>query len=497
MYGPVRRILLGMMGILALSLGGVPLARQCRADSLPTPDIFIEGAWRPPDLGSSFYDTPNVYFFDRRDPRSKCDASGNSGWVLPVNRTPLEHAQDIFNGQAYLRSTFERRWKNVGKPFRYAVLLVGLNERDCTVARLGHHPGDQPSQFLFYRQGWEETSRYYRAALTEFKRLIDRSPGASYPEAILDDNEISPDANGSFAKGVPGGNDEQQGYWAAAQRDPRFNDPAEFTGAQTLRDWALSRTTLLNGSPIPRYSQRFNGYNPNNWDAQATAGEAVCRAVLEAHYQSLGKPVADLFGPAVVHGSWQMSSRSRAFPVELRPTQYLYNLNGDFPLGAQIVVNYSNPPAFRAETDPAVRAIPDPRWETLSNYTRRARELGANIPAGASSYEQEMRAGTFFREREAYAAYHATPGTAFWVSIQIDAKGGAQADPMSDPNFVVRANCMIDYLVYCVNQCGLANGGIWMFEPGYDNDASIRAQVQTFIRMLRAAFDAGQSPIQI
>lgn len=464
--------------------------------ALPFPDIHIEGAWKPPDLESAFYDTPGVYLINRRDLRTDCNREGISHWVLPKNRTSAEHAQDIFDGQTYLRRTFESRWAAQGKPFKHVALLIGPNAGDTHLARLAHHPDDRPTHFMFFRNGREECARYYAAALTLYRNLLDDAPGATLPQAILDDSEIVGDLAGAFA---PGG-DPAKGNWALARADPRFADPAEFTQDRSLRDWCGTdhRLHLLHGGDIPVLDPHVNPYDPRAWDAQATSMEAGFRACQQATHRALGVPVNLVFGGSILHGSWNHHSRSRDYPFELRPKQELYNLDGDFPLSLQVPVNYSDPPAFRAFNDPGAASTKDDRWETPANSITRAADLGARIEG--SSYEQYLRAATFFRKRQVLAAHNSNPSKPIWVSIAChdDLHGPYPADwpnPKADPQFQVRARCMTDYLMFCVRQCGLA--GAWYFAPGYDDNPQIRARVRKFISIARAAFASGDSPADV
>ena len=475
---------------------------------LAFPDLFLETAWNPPDIASDFYDLPGVYFINRRDPRSYCNADGSQGWALPDCRTAVQHGTDIFNGHSYLAGKFFTRWSAVGKPFKSFLLVVGSDSADCTVVRPNRHPSDAPNLSVFYKNGRDELATYYTAALQKYVDLLNlqAAQGTKWnlPAAVLDNNEgMVTDLTGAFAPYDNGlaTNVPAEGFWALAQADSRFATVAQFAGGVSLSSWAFGggnnpRRKLLNGVTIPA-ATNGNPYDPTRTDQQATATEAAVRAAIEALSIGIGAPVAAKLGcPYGTWGGTSMYARSRASPVMWRPTQYFYNLDGDFPLTAQVIDNYSTPPSFR--TDAGFAGYADKRWECPANWLAAAIADGCPIPGGASAYEKYIRASTWFQKKRALAAHTAAPDAAFWVSIATDHDPNGQAsfpgdwpDVEADAQQAVRDDAMVDYLLFCAQNCNLA--GVWYFSPGYDTNATMRSRIQNFVRKAQAAFAAAGS----
>lgn len=432
-------------------------------------DIFIEGPNNLPDIADPRWDQPGVYPMPR------------TGLV----KDPARMAEGMRIGNEWYCGLWRKRWEAAGKELKIAHLLIPALMPDEVPFRLADDPRDAPHCGVYYRHGINDAAAWSNAWASTYAASVKRE-GLAPVTALLSDFEAMPNTDGMGPQG-PLTNDPGQGWWLRAMRDNRVSLPEEFKGiGQSLRRWAqiADRGTLLNGDKIPAIQPRVSG--PQCWDSLATAYEAQDAASYNAYARAFG-PIAAALGCR--YGEWRCYSRSRAHPVLNNPGQYKYNLQGDFPLGLQIPVNYCRTEAAMSD-EVYAQQTPDVRQPTLDNWSALGERVGPPWPAKMSRYERGLYAMFAVNTANAQAMHLANPDVPLFPCIMCDFDGGYNQDPWTpaggnDGFDSLRCELMAQYL-YDLRFCNLA--GTWYWAPDWDSRPVVRERVWKFIAAYRAKF---------
>lgn len=441
------------------------------AGSLPRPspaDVWIEGPSRQDLFADPRWDTPGVYPFMR------------SGLV----KDPAKMAQGLTIGNRLYCSNFRDRWAKAGKALKCATVIIPSLSPDQSPYQFADHPNDFPQLGMFYRRGPGLAAAHTMEWAPDYADAITNE-GLAKVAAILCDCEWCPNTNGLGPQG-PGTNDPSKGFIMRALADPRAQDSSWWKGlGQSLALWCRtnSRGTLLNGDPIPAIPARVQ--SPNVWDSCATGYEARDFATTNAFRIGFADPIMKALGCRF--GLWQTWSRSRAFPVEINPGQFSYNLQGDFPLGLQVPVNYCCTPGKMDDSAYANIKDGDKRWPIANNWiTARAATIG--LSSKLSRHEQWLRTAFDVNIANARAMSKATPDAPLFPCIMADFKGGYNQDPITpqggnDGYDDLRMELMVEFCYQCSTYFHAA--GFWYWAPDWDNNSAVREWVWKFVNLYR------------
>lgn len=467
----------------AAARAGALRASPMMADAVARCKVW-DAAQARPMPADLYIDGPNVMPDDLYDPR--WDMRG----VYPMPRTPIvptwqRQADGMRIGNAYFRDRWQDRWAKVGKPCKLLHQLfydVGY----ALPFDLGFDPLDAPHLGVYYWHGSNSAAAFMREAMRLYYVDLCTDPSLLRPEAIVSDLELLPttDLDVSWAGDWK---DPATTQLARIRADKRFTDPKEWKGlGQSLALWmrTAGRGTLLNGQPIPPIDTHASPIA--NEDALQTMNSAIAYATSRAYWTGIGQPIAQALD--IPYGEWQLSSNSRAHPVQRAPGVQRYNLCGDFPLGIQIPVNYCSLDGVMWDGYTAAQDG-DSRWPTVDNWIKTW--PGIATSAKPSRYEIWLRTVFAVQKANARAMHLSSPDVPLMPCIHADFAGAYNDDKMTpaggnDGYDPLRRELMADYMHFCTVECGATR--FWYWASEFDTNPVQRERVWKLVEAYRAKF---------
>lgn len=365
---------------------------------------------------------PNTYPFLRLDVRTTVnDAGVITGYytVPPEYIPPAQFATNLVNLVTAYQNAYGPLFRSVGKPMRYAILLIGPDAPDCAIkptthpldfndhrrqrpwcvlsevrnprsrstmrrnrTTQGYSPklgGDYQGPF-FHHEGRRATRAWAASAFEAATAAIQTAtlpiPGVPTFEFLLTDNETI-GKNPAF--GYPVALNDRDGatpfstsWFQKLVRDyplqPQHHDYI-VGGNQTFGEWLAARQTTLAGSPLPTHSPNYFASHPKendlNWLMMACAETNFAKTLSIGLYE----PARAAFGPQLRCGNWTTFADGRVYASEARPRLFRYFKQGEFDLDVQVPANYSVDDHNFEETRP--HGDPDPGWDRPGNWKSR------------------------------------------------------------------------------------------------------------------------------
>jgi hypothetical protein len=398
------------------------------------------------------WDVPNLYQFARSDSRTDRPTPGSTAESLNLSQTAGDWAVSLLTIHLAMATAWRSRWLSRGKPFKVIPLFVGPDASGSAV-RLITHPDDYvggaPSFFHF--KGIEETYLYFSDAASFYGSYLD---GEGLPReeviATMDDLEKYGIITGEPAN------------MAAALADGRSATEAVNVAGDSMVDWLATRTTDLDGAPLPAWNASYNRFHPENFEAIRQGAELDITSVAYAIETAIAAPFRDSFGETLRHGSWRMINASRAHPAVFRQEQYDYLRDGDFALGYSVPANYTDIPANPWRADGDVDA--DDRWETVSRTSAAYNVVPADQHEAAAEVNIEL-----------CRSIGAITGHKLFPSIVVNSFPGS----IGDAAYTAARNHMLRWMVDAAERGNAER--FWIHTPLYNTDATERARVADFV----------------
>jgi hypothetical protein len=471
----------------------------------------------PPNESDPIWDLPNTFAMMRCDIRKYRNPADSNEWYIAYP-PPNEVASDIANimVETY-RQRFEARFAAIGKPLKYALLIVGLDSdansrfisRDPQDGYVWPPPGGDAnnSSILIRKFGPQETRDFFAGDDGIFIRLkvnLDaHQPTLPFPSMCLCNFESRGDVGGTGPYGLTGvfySGFPSPGNGFVESRIA--NDPdAMLTRSQTLAQWFVSRTLTQNFATFdpfdPLVTTDVSGpilggsaVNPINRESLLLATAAVTASYADGLALAVYEPFREAFGPLPC-GDWEIYAADQYHQTPLSPRANQHFLGAIPGHQLQIPATYGGLPQLRDNNAPAFANDND--WDTIWHW------LNAYQPAG-------------YFPPSTYPVNDPGPGVAddrfLRLMVQVHTKVARQCR-LADPDAALMPSVGLNYYTeqevaaatpyfvrYMLNCCDLGAQSFYVFAPSWNTGAGgltgqqIRTRHYHLVRDFNNAFRA-------
>ena len=474
----------------------------------------------PPGETDLLWDQPNAFPMMRIDIRARRDPPTSREYFIdPPYPTPAVVASDVSNimVETY-RQRFEARFAAIGKPLKYALLVVGLDSdansrfisRDPQDGYVWPPPGGNAnnSSILIRKFGPPESRGFFAGDDGLFMRLkanLDaHQPTLPFPSMCLCNFESRGDVGGTGPYGLDGvglnpafptpGNGFVESRVA--------NDPdAMLTRLQTLAQWFAFRTLTQNFTTFDPFNPLVttdvsgpilggSAVNPINRESLLLATAAVTASYVDGLALAVYEPFREAFGPLPC-GDWEVYAADQHHQTPFSPRANQHFLGTITGHQLQIPATYGGLPQLRDNNAPFFANDDD--WDTIWHWLNAYQPAGyfppatypVDDPGPGVADERFLRLMVQVHTEVARQCRLADPDAALMPSVGLNyytEQGAAAATP-----YFVR---------YMLNCCDLGAELFYVFAPSWNTGAGsltgqqIRSRHYELVRDFNKAFRA-------